>query len=541
MRTRKPFRGLMAFLGTCMIIWPVAGQAEAESGLPVPVREFSLSDFFVPQEFGHVATVYEAPNAPALGKTLVLIQDAHVNYEAQKHIADILNNLAEQYGLRLILVEGGEGDVSLSYMRGRGATSVRKQVAEQYLRSGILSGAEYLDIISDRPLVLWGVDDWDLYGKNFKILLEVEQLRTAAERELGVLKQAVDAMQRRSFSPALASLIDQADAFDREHVTFDDYAAFLADEARKAKLSMDRFSYVRDFVDAQTIEATLDLDLVAVEQQELLAELQRRAPPEALTKLGSIASALRSQAATREAFYAELNRLMTLHGLARSRWSHLDAYLSYLELQASLDPEELWTQVEFLERELRRSLAATSDERELLELGDTVEFNLRLVRLEWTPKDYETFLAGRADLEALEWLPKIAARAERLGIAFGGPADPSALETKLAHALRFYEAARERDAALFQRTMAKLSVSGDRLAALVVGGFHASRLAEMLVGEGVHVVVVTPQVGDEDQGRYVEVMKYLQSLPTSSLKIPANGMRQTDPGATGDISEDPTR
>src|SRR5262245_1655554 len=73
--------------------------------------EQSLSQ--LPRELGHLSAPTLAfsesnPSSPVI----YIIQDAHGNEIAQRNVAAILDILASQHGLRLILVEGGEGDAS---------------------------------------------------------------------------------------------------------------------------------------------------------------------------------------------------------------------------------------------------------------------------------------------------------------------------------------------------------------------------------------------------------------------------------------------
>ncbi len=82
----------------------------------------------------------EAAHQGSNGKTIILIQEAHVDYNAQKAIAEILKSLIQKENLRLILVEGGWGDVALTYLRNYGTPEGRLQVAERYLKDGKNSG-----------------------------------------------------------------------------------------------------------------------------------------------------------------------------------------------------------------------------------------------------------------------------------------------------------------------------------------------------------------------------------------------------------------
>src|SRR3989338_3034901 len=101
----------------------------------------------VPDTAGHIISSHPSTAASqAAPKTIIHIQDAHANYQAQKHLAAIVDALAKTYGIQLVLVEGGVDNASLSYLRRYATPEKRQQVAEEFLKAGEISGEEYLDI-----------------------------------------------------------------------------------------------------------------------------------------------------------------------------------------------------------------------------------------------------------------------------------------------------------------------------------------------------------------------------------------------------------
>src|SRR5262249_34669256 len=101
---------------------------------------------FLPEIPDSVAVVEDAYHAPRTQKTLILVQDAHTNASAQLHTAQALESILAKYpGVRHIFTEAADRDASLSFLRAHGTPAQRKQIAEKYLRRGLLHGVEYLD------------------------------------------------------------------------------------------------------------------------------------------------------------------------------------------------------------------------------------------------------------------------------------------------------------------------------------------------------------------------------------------------------------
>ena len=112
---------------------------------PDSAPQFKIANISIHKDNGLIKDLFQGTN----GKLIVHIQDAHVNYEGQKSLARILENLIEEHGIELVLVEGGFGDVGLSSLRYFSTQKRREEIADTYLKKGMIAGEEYLDIISD--------------------------------------------------------------------------------------------------------------------------------------------------------------------------------------------------------------------------------------------------------------------------------------------------------------------------------------------------------------------------------------------------------
>src|SRR3989338_4195523 len=197
--------------------------------LLIAPRIFALQ---IPNELGFVSNESKGQN----GKTIVLIQDAHVHYQAQKAIAEILKTLIEKESLRLILIEGGWNDMSVSSLRNYADQKARLEVAERYLKAGKISGTEYLDIASDFPISVWGIEDQDLYANNMNAFLKINEHQADLLHKLDQFGLAVDALKGYVFSPRLQSIEEKRTAFANGKLNLLSYLPFLGNEAGSAEI-----------------------------------------------------------------------------------------------------------------------------------------------------------------------------------------------------------------------------------------------------------------------------------------------------------------
>ena len=99
-------------------------------------------------------------------KTMIYIQDAHANLEAQQNIAGLLDYLAKRHGLSLVHLEGSTGHLKHELLSAYPDPLARRSVAEYFLKEAKLTGPEFLAIASRPELTLYGIENKELYDQN---------------------------------------------------------------------------------------------------------------------------------------------------------------------------------------------------------------------------------------------------------------------------------------------------------------------------------------------------------------------------------------
>jgi len=192
----------------CLLPSALALAVHAESSKPPAEPPFAI-----PQRNGDITDYY--PGVEAHPKQIVvMIQDLHANVGVQKNISSVLYRLLRinKVPYLLVCVEGasGEGDVSLLRSLPR---FIRHGFEAMLLHKAYLTGAELAateaaaeweqqqSVLWDRikgwfrptrqvgpvslsPILLWGVDDPDLYRKNWRAAKFVDREHTRALDEL---------------------------------------------------------------------------------------------------------------------------------------------------------------------------------------------------------------------------------------------------------------------------------------------------------------------------------------------------------------------
>ena len=508
-----------------LFIFVVGALAQARPQPRIP----ELSRLVIPQEFGHVSRIQPAARLARTTKTVILIQDAHVNYEAQQHLAGILDRLATDYGIRLVLVEGGYGDLNLSSLREFGGPAARKRVADRYLQSGLISGEEYLQLVSDRDLQLWGVEDPALYDRAMTLFLETEQIQQVAGQPLERLQQLIEQIRAQIPNEPLRAFEARRTAFEREELAFSAYLVALAAEAERAGLALAEYPTLQRMLTVLQLEGSIKQEQLELEQRDVLEEVRRRADHAAVATLLDAGRAIKAGTGTPEAFYALLGSLMDQLHLAGDRFPQLSAYIRYVSLKEQAPSDRVLTELHALQEAVKQRLLTSPEETALLAMAEGVARYEELLRLQWSPEEYRAYQAHQDEWRVSRWLPVLEGYAARFHVPWAWQGDAGlsarqagALDEQLQHAVRFYEASAARDAAIVQRTLEQMKAQGVSVAALIVGGFHTDQLRRLLAARGVQLAVVTPWVGkDTEDDRYRTVLKAKYRNLKAKSRMPA--------------------
>lgn len=457
-----------------------------------------------------LATVQEKSDGTR-PKTFVLIQEAHVDYNAQKAIIEILKKLIQEDSLRLILVEGGWGDVSLSYLRNYGSPEGRTKVAEQFLREGKISAEEYLDLTSDFSISLWGLEDPQLYEDNMKAFFAANEKAKRDLEGLGQLKTLTDRLGEKIFSPGLREFLKKKDAFDHQKISLIDYLHFLS-PIPEAQKSFERFPVLRRIHDLSAGGKDFDVEKVDWEKQEILRALSRRLTKPELERLQIGKSRKNPEDEIR--FLRTLMEMLKRYPALQKkvRFENLARYTKVLGEIVHADSGQIFDPLKGLEQASASAMARTDDERKLLEgirlLGLLEKlFELKLVSSEH--EELRNLLVATPDFSRFKKF--LSEKSEPFQISSGMP-DFELIARDVPLAMAFYDTALRREKALIDHAVEKMESEDAAAAAVILGGFHAKRMAESLKAKGYSVLSLIPRFvltdASHSQENYFEILKY---------------------------------
>ncbi|MBU4346193.1 MAG: hypothetical protein KKH29_02565 [Candidatus Omnitrophica bacterium] len=476
------FRIMALIFAQCLLLWNISLAGVLSKGLNVP------------SQYGSIKEVFKATDRTQDTKRMiVLIQDAHCNYEAQKNMAQILKELIKEHNLRLIMVEGGSGNVGLSFLRSYADKEAREEVADRHLRQGKISGEEYLDIVSDDDFELYGIEDEGLYDAHLSAFFKVDSIKEEGLRYLESLYYIVEALKPHIYSQELRQLEKRKKNYEAKTISLVEYCQYLKDMVSKKGLNLRDYPQLAAFSETVRLEEEIDFKQAESERNTFIKALAKLLDDNALEELISKSKEFKAGELTPKDYYSFLKALARGKIDLEDNYSQLNSYIRYITVSKDISAGKLLEEVSLVEEKIKEACFANADERELSEISKAVNILTSLLNLELTPEDYEYYEMNRSKLVTASWKDFLAENCLKYNLAMY-PSRSSVIDENMGKLENFYQLGVKREEAFIRNVANRMAESGDKLAVLIAGGFHTPGVTQMLKDKGYSYMVVTPAI-----------------------------------------------
>ncbi len=471
---------ILPYLIFLLMIGAIPAYAASKVDLPQ-----ELSDVKIPAEQGRISE-YHRGSTPF---TIFYIQDAHVNIEAQRNIAKIIEMFHKTRQLYLVLVEGGIGDVSLSEYRV-GPKEKRIEIAEQLLKEGKISGEEYLNFVEEYPLLLWGIESQVLYDENLIAFTKAEPLMKDTLDKLGPLKDAIQRIKSALYSKDYLDFEKKLDEFSSKN-DLKNEAILLVQTAGKLGITLTEYPNVQVLSSLIDIEAGADFEKVDYERTQLVKNLQRKIPSEQIKKVLEIEKSAGNDSLKKADFYEALIKLANDSSVDTKPFPALRSAVPYLRKQDKIDSIAFFSEKDKLADVIARKSLTNADALKLYQMASDVRLLELLAKLELVPDHYQIFVDNRDRFKVAGWADFLKSQSKTVSL----PPDLPKLDETIDSFQSFYRIANIRDQALVENLTEKIKDEKTPEAVLIAGGFHKDRLVTKLHRIGFNVVIISPNVG----------------------------------------------
>ncbi|PIQ81682.1 MAG: hypothetical protein COV76_07750 [Candidatus Omnitrophica bacterium CG11_big_fil_rev_8_21_14_0_20_64_10] len=467
---------------------------------PVPL---TIDNLRIPVEHGSLKETYSAREP-----IIIHIQDAHANYTAQRHLSGILEYLVRAHALSLILVEGGSRNDSLSYMRTYAPLEKRKQVADEFLQAGKISGENYLDLTTDYDFTVYGIERPELYDANMEAFFNVEKVQSDAVAAIAGFHDAVAELKSLLYPNPVKVMEVKEEEVEAGRIPLAQHYEELHAEAEQVKVMLKPADYpnLDRFLQASRREGELNFKTVEAERSRFLDALTQELPKAEMDRLFKESLELKQGLITPATFYGKLKGYMKPE--VRADYTTLYGYMEYLELFEGIDHASLFTEVENFTEAIKRAHFTTREQADLFQVAKDVRILSDLLELKLTPDTYDYYKNNKREFRPDAWADVLRKLGEPSGKRFA--LSPGPLSAAMPAMSGFYEVARQRDEAMVENALTQIKEFDVPFAVLIAGGFHTPAFERLFQKKHVSYAVVAPKVGKvtaADTEKYHRVLK----------------------------------
>ena len=494
-----------------------------------------VETFTIPPHLGEVRFSHKGNT----DRIVIHLQDAHCNYFAQTKIADIISYLNKEYGVNVLNLEGGAGDYDLSVFTNISGQEIRREVAEYFVKKGEVNGAEFYAINNPEDVLLWGIEDKDLYLKNLKVYRDSLVYKAEVDAYLKELRRIFNNL-KKSIYPAELLKIDMAyNAYKSGNMDFKSYLDFLIVTAKSKGYSIKKYPNLYLISQAMEKETGVDFKRANAERSVLVDKIKGTLSRNEMGELISKTVEFKTKRISVKDFYNYLLGKARECGLKTSDYPALTSYIIYVSLFEAVDPFLVMEELDKLEAALKEPLYLKDNERELNGLSRNLALLGNIFELMLTKNDYAYYKDNKDSFLAGKFLSFIEKQAPLYGVSARLPEEILRMDSYLESITGFYELSFERDEAFIKNMRFSAVSKGSEAALIMTGGFHTENLAELFRKEGYSYVSIMPKFTSEEDydspyftilaGQTADVQQMLRSALAETALLQVVSLLNADP------------
>ncbi|MGB2706001.1 MAG: hypothetical protein WBC74_04020 [Candidatus Omnitrophota bacterium] len=466
-------------------------------------------------------------------EVVINIQDAHASLTAQYSIVKILENLASNYDLELIALEGAEGPVDISLLKTFPDPEIRKDIADYFIREGKMSAGEFFSIVSEKPIKLYGIENSQLYQANIDALNKLMEKKVVCLENIQGLLNTLKAIEPKVYSKDLLKLNKNSILHQEGNLAFTKHWDFVEKLAKRNNIEIVIFENLSKLLKSIELEKDIDFVKANEERKLLIDELSKVLPKRELEKLVLESLSFKKGKISQTEFQQYLIRLAQDIKLDPKPCSNLIKFTRYITIYEDIDLLVLFQEVEQFEDYIREKIFRNDEERTLYNLTKAVRTIDGLFKISLNNNDYDFIKAKKRYFDRTLISDFIKKNYAKHNLIFEHEYDLGIIFDNTEEAVEFYNIAQRRNKVMIANTIRVMKKHAEQFAALITGGFHSKGLASVMKEEGLSYLVVMPKFKEGEQRPYLAVLTnkrqpYEKLLDTEEYILSAPALCWTD-------------
>ncbi len=424
-------------------------------------------------------------------RDILIIMDAHCNIEAQKNISSILSRFSDSPESRLVAIEGAAGTLNLDDIQSFPIETSRDRVTDYFLKQGKINGAEYYFIRRDKkesaPLFI-GAEKPDEYRKNYDLYVSFSAKAVEAKETVQSLLETAQAAADSEFNLDEKHFDSLHQALHEKNIGYMQFCKYLIELAGRYKVSLDSYKSLKNlnqiFSDEKNID-TLRLETERKQAHKIICAKE--------TRLDQVYNELKLGKIEPAGYYSILESAGKESGLDLGRYPQLSRYLKYLGATEKINHNAIFQESLCLSDTLAGKIFSQTDKARIYKLNRNLRLVSKLFSLDLSSYEYNLFLKKKIDSGSITGLAQINSVSKKN--LFKGESAKN-FDNLIKESLDFYSSASARNNIMVDNILADMDIEECDSACLIVGGFHAQGIKDILRAKDISYTIISPNMTD---------------------------------------------
>ena len=359
------------------------------------LKNFNFNTNIISYDLGKITSAINCNS----DTVIINIQDFHCNPSVQTNISAIIASLVKEYNIESVYVEGGYGNINTKWLSDIKNENIRKQLTENLLKNGSLTGAEYFSAKNPSAKVnIYGIEEENVYKENFKRLQDIFSNKNKYERIVKIFEKDLSFLQNKYFNIGNKKFNDVLKKYRNGQIETRKYYKLLFRYVQKYKNSTnDTYGMplpikIEDYPNIYTYtmlgeyEKNIKFAKITVELKKILATLKTAISYEQYNQIITNTNNLK-----------DIPELVSILNALPKDFkntnfsSEMKNFINYVEISKKINPISLVEEERNLIENLRLALSKNEDELAISFLSDFFNYFSDYLNTSITADNYKYF------------------------------------------------------------------------------------------------------------------------------------------------------
>ncbi|MFN0117610.1 MAG: hypothetical protein ACKVQC_04860, partial [Elusimicrobiota bacterium] len=415
----------------------------------------------VPLHKAQVRDIYWPKESAANTIPVVLIQDVHLNSEAQFNEIAVIESLMKNNQLGVFGVEGAWKKFDFTPYQVAVDQNLKRELAESFVKEKLMGAASFVGISNNPVPPIIGIDHAEHYRNNVEAYQKSQKNKSFTKEKLSQFKKEFQSIKNNQLSDGVKKLENFRDHYHEGKMGFAQYLEKLS------QLDNNMDLHIEQFLQAYQMEKSLDFRRIEQERATVVNALAGKLSKTELEELLKGSVAYQSGQMGFGAYYRYLKDLCDKKAIHLTQFKHFDNYIRYVFLSDGIKVDSLFQSVEKTERQLIQTLSRDANDKKIAQTSEYLRLAEKLIEFELTPEEWKLYQEMKDS------------------------SSPNVLIETLNSFEDFYRSADIRSQEMLKNV---LQVKTNRPRVILTGGFHSRDIMFLLKQKKIPYLVVSPRL-----------------------------------------------